>query len=92
MEKYPKLIIECGSHTDSRASKKYNDWLSDRRAKRTIEYIISKGISSDRISGKGYGERVLTNNCSDGVKCKDYEHQQNRRTEFVILNPEAAKN
>lgn len=88
MKKYPKLIVECGSHTDSRASKKYNDWLSENRAKRTVDYLVSKGISQNRIFGKGYSEDQLKNKCSDGVKCTDAEHQQNRRTEFVILNPE----
>jgi outer membrane protein OmpA-like peptidoglycan-associated protein len=88
MDKYPNLIVECGSHTDARATSKYNNWLSDRRAKRTVDYIISKGINPNRISGKGYGETQLTNRCADGVKCSEYEHQQNRRIEFVVLNPE----
>ena len=88
MKKYPKLVVECGSHTDSRASDKYNSWLSDRRAKRSIDYIISKGINPERISSKGYGETQLVNKCSNGVKCTDGEHQMNRRTEFVIINPE----
>lgn len=88
MEKYPKLIIECGSHTDARATSKYNNWLSNQRAERTVDYIVSKGIDVNRISGKGYGETQLKNKCADGVRCTEYEHQQNRRTEFVIVNPE----
>ncbi len=88
MKKYPKLIVESGSHTDSRGPDKYNIILSDKRAKSTMDYIISKGISPDRISGKGYGETRLTNRCSNGVKCSEEEHQLNRRTEFVIVNPE----
>jgi len=88
MEKYPKLIVESGSHTDSRGPDRYNDVLSERRAKSTVDYIISRGISPDRISGKGYGERQLTNGCSNGVRCSEEEHQLNRRTEFVIVNPE----
>lgn len=88
MEKYPKLIIECSSHTDARATSKYNNWLSNQRAERTVDYIVSKGIDVNRISGKGYGETQLTNKCADGVRCTEYEHQQNRRTEFVIVNPE----
>lgn len=88
MLKYPNLIIECGSHTDSRASDKYNNWLSDRRAKRTIEYIIFNGISPSRITAKGYGETQLINKCANGVKCTNYEHELNRRIEFAILNPE----
>jgi outer membrane protein OmpA-like peptidoglycan-associated protein len=88
MKKYPTLIVECGSHTDSRGPDKYNNILSDKRAKSTMNYIISKGISPERISGKGYGETQLTNRCSNGVKCSEEEHQLNRRTEFVIVNPE----
>jgi len=88
MLKYPKLIVEYGSHTDSRASNKYNLWLSKRRAKRTVDYIISKGISPKRISGKGFGETQLINKCVENVKCSEAEHQENRRTEIIIVNPE----
>lgn len=88
MQKYPELIVESGSHTDSRGPDIYNEVLSGKRAKSTVDYIISKGISPDRISGKGYGETQLTNNCANGVKCSSEAHQLNRRTEFVIVNPE----
>jgi outer membrane protein OmpA-like peptidoglycan-associated protein len=88
MKKYPELKVESGSHTDSRGPDSYNDILSDKRAKATVEYIISKGITPDRISGKGYGEKQLTNKCSNGVRCPEDAHQLNRRTEFVIINPE----
>ncbi|MEX1384085.1 OmpA family protein, partial [Lutibacter sp.] len=89
MQKYPKIKIASGSHTDSRATDSYNMKLSDRRAKSSIEWIISKGIDPARITGKGYGETQLVNKCSDGVKCSEAEHQLNRRTEFIIVNPEA---
>ena len=88
MYKYPELIIEGGSHTDSRATNKYNNWLSERRAKKSVDYILSRGINPNRITAKGYGESQLTNHCSNGVKCTNEEHQSNRRTEFKILNPE----
>ncbi|MEN8123810.1 MAG: OmpA family protein [Bacteroidota bacterium] len=85
MNRYPDMIIESGSHTDSRGIVGYNIWLSDRRAKSTVSYIISNGIDATRITGKGYGETQLINQCSDGVKCTEAEHAKNRRTEFVIL-------
>ncbi len=88
MRKYPAIRIEAGSHTDSRGSNKYNQKLSERRAKSTVDYIVSRGISLDRITYRGYGETQLVNGCSNGVKCSDEEHQLNRRTEFVIVNPE----
>jgi outer membrane protein OmpA-like peptidoglycan-associated protein len=88
MNKYPQLKVETGSHTDSRGPDSYNFKLSEARANSTVDYIISRGISPDRISGAGYGESQLINKCSNGVKCSSEEHQLNRRTEFVIVNPE----
>ncbi len=92
MNRFPKLIIESTSHTDARGKARYNESLSDRRAKSTVRYIVSKGISEDRITGKGYGESKLTNGCVDNdahtnrVKCTKEEHQANRRSEFLITN------
>ena len=83
---YPTIKIEIGAHTDSRATDYYNLILSQKRAQATTKYLISRGISADRISGKGYGETQLLNDCSNGVKCPENEHQKNRRTEFIILD------
>lgn len=80
----PKMEIDIRSHTDSRQTFKYNEALSDRRAKSTIAWLISNGIDAKRLTGKGYGESQLINKCSDGVKCTEEEHQQNRRSEFII--------
>ena len=92
MKKYPDIIVEFGAHCDSRGPDAYNDRLSERRAKSTVAYMTSRGISSERLTGKGYGERMLVNNCTNGVKCTEEEHQLNRRTEFVIKNPETINN
>ncbi len=80
----PDIIIELGSHTDSRGSDASNMTLSDKRAKSSAAYIVSKGIASDRIIGQGYGESMLVNECSNGVSCSEEMHQQNRRTEFKV--------
>ncbi|MEE9349985.1 MAG: OmpA family protein [Flavobacteriaceae bacterium] len=88
MKKYPNLKIEAGSHTDSRGPSKYNKTLSSKRANSTVNYITKKGVDGRRIYSKGYGENQPTNRCVDGVNCSKDEHSQNRRTEFVILNPE----
>jgi outer membrane protein OmpA-like peptidoglycan-associated protein len=85
MEKYPSLRIQANSHTDSRGADSYNLWLSQKRADATVAYMISKGISPDRLVGKGFGETKLVNDCSNGVKCSAAEHQLNRRSEFIIL-------
>jgi len=89
MKAYPDIEIELGSHTDCRGSKKYNMSLSDKRAKSSAAYIISKGISKDRIYGKGYGESRLVNKCECEGKvkssCTEEEHALNRRTEFIVV-------
>lgn len=58
MNDNPKLVIELGSHTDTRGSLTYNDTLSYKRAKSVVDYMVSKGIAADRIVPYGYGERV----------------------------------
>ncbi len=85
MKENPNMIIELGSHTDARGSDAFNLKLSDKRAKASAEYITSQGISSDRITGKGYGETQLINQCTNGVKCSEEQHQINRRTEFKVI-------
>lgn len=84
LEQNPTMKLDIRSHTDSRQTFKYNEALSDRRAKATIDWLISKGISPIRLTGKGYGETQLVNNCADGVSCSEEEHQLNRRSEFII--------
>lgn len=56
MNEYPTMVIELGSHTDSRGSDESNRILSDNRAKASAKYIVDQGIDQSRISGKGYGE------------------------------------
>jgi outer membrane protein OmpA-like peptidoglycan-associated protein len=82
MKNNDKLVIMAKSHTDSRGSDAYNMSLSDRRAKSTVQYVISKGIDASRISGKGYGESEPKVKCD---KCTEEEHAQNRRSEFLIV-------
>ncbi len=85
MKEYPTMKIDVRSHTDSRGKDSYNLKLSDRRAKSTVQWLISQGIDSSRITGKGYGETKLLNNCSNGVPCSAEEHQLNRRSEFIVI-------
>lgn len=80
----PDVSIELGSHTDSRGIDIYNQYLSERRAKSAAQYIASRISNPERITYKGYGESKLKNRCADRVKCTEAEHQQNRRTEFII--------
>ncbi len=86
MKEYPELKIDVRSHTDSRSSARYNRSLSERRVQSTIKYIIETGgIDKSRVTGRGYGESQLLNECKDGVRCSDEKHQLNRRSEFIVV-------
>ncbi|QXP60780.1 OmpA family protein [Olleya sp. HaHaR_3_96] len=83
---YSNVNIDVRSHTDSRNTSEYNLDLSNRRAKSTIDYLVTVGgINSARLTGQGYGETQLRNRCSDGTPCSESEHQLNRRSEFIIV-------
>ncbi|MGG5578646.1 OmpA family protein [Myroides sp. C15-4] len=84
MKEYPTLKIDVRAHTDSRGNDQYNIVLSDRRVKATMQWMIEQGINPSRLTGKGYGETQLLNKCSNGVPCTAQEHQENRRSEFII--------
>lgn len=86
MNDNPNMIVELGSHTDSRGSAKSNQSLSQKRAKSSADYIKSRITNPERITGVGYGESKLVNECSDGVNCSEEKHQENRRTEFIIIS------
>ncbi|MDO6809153.1 OmpA family protein [Zobellia galactanivorans] len=87
MKEYPSMVIKIESHTDSRGSKVYNEYLSDKRAKSTRDYIISQGISPERIeSAIGYGESKLLNECDGSTPCSEADHVLNRRSEFIITH------
>jgi outer membrane protein OmpA-like peptidoglycan-associated protein len=82
----PGIVVELGSHTDSRGNDDYNLALSQRRADAAVKYITEKGnIDAGRILARGYGETRLLNKCANGVDCTPEEHQLNRRTEFTII-------
>lgn len=84
----PTMKLDIRSHTDCRQTAKYNAVLSNRRAKSTIAWLVQKGIASSRLTGKGYGETQLVNDCgcelTNKSNCTEAQHQMNRRSEFII--------
>ena len=84
MMEYPDMIIRVESYTDSRGPASYNKFLSDKRAKSTAQYVISKGIDENRISGVGMGEEDPKIDCTSG--CSKDDHAKNRRSEFIIVS------
>ncbi len=85
MEMYPNIKVEVQGHADSRGGKQINIKVSNKRAQSITNYLISQGISKDRLVAKGYGENNLRNHCADGIPCSDQEHQYNRRCEFMVI-------
>ncbi|MFA7446373.1 MAG: OmpA family protein, partial [Flavobacteriaceae bacterium] len=83
MNDHPEMVIFVKAHTDTKGSDNYNQRLSEQRAQSTVQYVISKGISQDRITGKGFGESEPKVDCKDN--CTEEEDAQNRRSEFVVV-------
>jgi outer membrane protein OmpA-like peptidoglycan-associated protein/tetratricopeptide (TPR) repeat protein len=90
MKQYPNMKIDVRAHTDCRQTAKYNEVLSDKRAKSVIAWLVKNGIDTNRLSGKGYGESQLINDCgcepTNKSNCSEEQHQKNRRSEFIILS------
>jgi len=82
MKKHETMEIFVRAHTDKRGADNYNLDLSKRRAKSTVEYVVSKGIDASRISGEGFGETQPKVEC--GSNCSEEQYQENRRSEFKI--------
>ncbi len=82
---YPSMEIEFLAHTDSRGNDQYNLELSQRRAESAREYLLSRGVEGHRVKAVGMGEIQLRNRCKNGVKCKEEEHEYNRRSEVRVL-------
>ena len=82
----PSLIVELGSHTDSRGSDDYNLKLSQQRAQAAVDYILASNmVDASKLKAKGYGETKLVNKCVNGATCSEDQHLQNRRTELKII-------
>jgi outer membrane protein OmpA-like peptidoglycan-associated protein len=90
MNKYPNMVVELGSHTDCRGTAKYNEVLSDKRAKSSAKYIQERIVNPERIYGKGYGENQIKNGCVCEGKYQpvytEEQHEENRRTEFKVIS------
>lgn len=84
LKKFPTYSINIAAHADSRGTKEINLELSNRRAQSARDFLVNAGVNESRITWKGFGESLILNRCSDGVKCSDAEHKLNRRAELKI--------
>ncbi|MEO0405156.1 MAG: OmpA family protein [Bacteroidota bacterium] len=90
LENDGELIVQIATHTDSRGSVQYNEWLSKKRAMAIQKYLVAQGISADRFVLTWHGELQLANTCSDDKECDESDHQLNRRAEFSFISEEMA--
>ncbi|MEM1324388.1 MAG: OmpA family protein [Bacteroidota bacterium] len=86
LDMYPSMEIQLVSHTDSRGGDSYNQALSERRSNRAVEYLLEMGVDANRVTPVGMGERKPRNRCVNGRRCSEVEHQENRRTEVVVVD------
>ena len=88
MNEHPTMTVELGSHTDCRGTDRYNELLSLARMESSMHYIKERITNPDRLTGFYYGKTQLVNrcDCSEQPPCTEAEHQENRRTEFVIVS------
>jgi len=77
LQENPEMKLEIQGHADNTGTPEYNLWLSERRASRVMEYLLSKGIDSQRLAAKGYGstQPVISNDTEEG-------RARNRRVEL----------
>ena len=82
----PEIIVEMGSHTDSKGSTEYNQKLSQKRAESVVNYLVAKGIPEQNLKPQGYGETVpvAPNKNKDGTDNPE-GRAKNRRTDFKII-------
>ena len=82
----PTLIVEIGSHTDSKGTGKYNQHLSQKRAQSVVNYLVEKGANKKRLEAKGYGESkpIKPNILADGSD-NPKGRARNRRTAFKVI-------
>lgn len=85
MNLFPDIKIQIQSHTDKKASIAYNEKLSQRRADNTVTYLIANSMNANRVSAKGFGESKLANDCTDWTKCTPEQNEENRRSEFIVI-------
>jgi outer membrane protein OmpA-like peptidoglycan-associated protein/tetratricopeptide (TPR) repeat protein len=84
----PTLSLEASSHTDCRGSLEYNQKLSERRLKSSLDYLRKRIVNPERLSGLGLGENKPASQCdcqNSTALCNEQLHQSNRRTEFVVI-------
>ncbi len=87
LNRFPDMKVEVGGHTDNKGSVEINQVISERRAHTMYKYLLSHGISGNRLKQKGYNfSKLLINGSSTS------ENSPNRRVEFKVISDEEFAN
>ena len=92
LQNRPGIEVELRSHCDARGSDSYNQKLSERRANSAARYLLDLGVPQNQVHPVGVGEEELRNECTNGVPCSEAKHQENRRTEFLVIRTSDTEN
>ena len=92
LQNRPGIEVELRSHCDARGSDSYNQKLSERRANSAAHYLLDLGVPQNQVHPVGVGEEELRNECTNGVPCSEAKHQENRRTEFLVIRTPDTEN
>ena len=92
LQNRPGIEVELRSHCDARGSDSYNQKLSERRANSAARYLLDLGVPQNQVHPVGVGEEELRNECTNGVPCSEAKHQENRRTEFLVIRTPDTEN
>ncbi|MCQ2228770.1 MAG: OmpA family protein [Bacteroidales bacterium] len=82
----PNIVVKLNGHTEAKGNRYGNLGVSQKMAEKAKSYLIAKGVNSDQVIPRGYGERYLKNRCHRGVYCDRSQHMLNRRIEVVVWN------
>ena len=80
LDKNPRIQLEVGVHSDERGAEEFNLRITGERAQAIKTYLVSKGVSADRLAARGYGESKPL--------CTEHNEacwSRNRRTELLIV-------
>jgi outer membrane protein OmpA-like peptidoglycan-associated protein len=83
LKRMPNLMLYIEGHTDQRGDEEYNKKLSERRAEAVMDYLVKRGVETNRLESQWFGKTRPIHNC-DEVTCTEAMHQLNRRTELRI--------
>lgn len=87
VKEFPSAQLRIETYTDSRGGSSTNFTLTQNRSDAIKRYLLQSGVAdSNIIYSIGYGEDKILNNCTNGVFCLEFLHQQNQRSLIVVLN------